>query len=171
MNFSFCLWNYHVWEFPIPLVYTSKSFYNSGSFSKIFSNLCKPTDNNLKLVLFVLFFCFLYSIVWRFSVSDTFYFLGRLIWKIDKTFFTIFHLRFIWSLLSYRFDPAFWFTSAGTKCFGSSPIINGKRSSDGFQTNCIQISVDVEVDKWSSGGRKNLKQTQLAKNLRRFERS
>ena len=97
MNFSFCLWNYHVWEFPIPLVYTSKSFYNSGSFSKIFSNLCKPTDNNLKLVLFVLFFCFLYSIVWRFSVSDTFYFLGRLIWKIDKTFFTIFQLHF--------FDP------------------------------------------------------------------
>ena len=60
MNFSFCLWNYHVWEFPIPLVYTSKSFYNSGSFSKIFSNLCKPTDNNLKLVL--LFYSFVFYI-------------------------------------------------------------------------------------------------------------
>lgn len=145
MNFSFCLWNYHVWEFLILLVYTSKSFYNSGSFSKIFSNLCKPTDNNLKLVLFVLFFCFLYSIVWRFSVSDTFYFLGRLIWKIDKTFFTIFHLRFIWSLLSYRFDPAFWFTSAGTKCFGSSPITGFTLSASDLLLPLVVVYIITDV--------------------------
>lgn len=88
-------------------------------FSRIYVNLPIITWS-LSFVFYS--FVFLYSIVWRFSVSDAFYFLGRLIWKIDKTFFTIFHLRFIWSLLSYRFDPAFWFTSAGTKCFGSSPI-------------------------------------------------
>lgn len=64
---------------------------------------------------------FLFNCNRSFSL-DTFLFLGRLIWKTDKTFFTIFHLPNLFSELSYRFDPAFWFTSAGTECFGSSPI-------------------------------------------------
>ena len=102
------------------MVYTSKSFYNSGSFSKIFRIYV-----NLAIITWSLSFWFVFLPIFNCMTVFSFrYFLFS--WTIDlkdwRNLLYDFHLRFIWSLLSYRFDPAFWFTSAGTKCFGSSPI-------------------------------------------------
>ena len=97
------------------------NFYN---FFDLFFHLCDLSVITVKLFFFALAFFYiqLYSV---FQSQILFFFLDDWFERLLKPSLRFYIFAFIWSLLSYRLILLSGLSSAGTKCFGSSPIITG----------------------------------------------